>query len=231
MSEKEILVVDVGGNNIKIMGSGDLSKRKTPSGPEMTPEMLVAAVTELATGIDFDRVTIGLPMPVVHNLPTLEPHNLGAGWLGFDFQKALGKPTKVVNDALMQAMGSYEDGTMLFIGLGTGLGAALVIDGMPAPLELAHMPYKRDTTYEDHVGRRGLKRLGQKRWQKAVFDVIEILRAGMVADHVVIGGGNAKLLTKLPPRCRLGHNENAFLGGFRMWDAGYSGMAPRVTDA
>jgi len=230
MSGQKILVVDVGGNNVKIMGSEELAKRKTPSGPELTPKKLVAAVGELADGIGFDQITIGLPSPVVRNFPTLEPHNLGAGWLGFDFQKAFGKPTKVVNDALMQAMGSYQDGTMLFIGLGTGLGAALVIDGVPAPLELAHMPYKSGKTYEDYVGRRGLKRMGRKRWQRAVFDVIEVLRAGMVADHVVIGGGNAKRLDKLPPHCRLGHNDNAFLGGFRMWDAGFSGMAPVVSD-
>ncbi len=231
MSEHKILVVDVGGNNVKIMGSEELAKRKTPSGPELTPKKLVAAVTQLADGIDFDRVTIGLPMPVVRNLPTLEPHNLGSGWLGFDFQKAIGKPTKVVNDALMQAMGSYQEGTILFLGLGTGLGAALVIDGVPAPLELAHMPYKSGRTYEDYVGRRGLKRMGRKRWQKAVFDVIAVLRAGMVADNVVIGGGNAKLLSKLPPHCRLGHNDNAFLGGFRMWDPAFAGMTPVISDA
>lgn len=231
MSGHEILVVDVGGNNIKVMGSEDRGKRKTPSGPELTPEALVDAVGELAQGLSYDRITVGLPTPVVNNLPTLEPHNLGKGWQGFDFRKAFGMPTKVVNDALMQAMGSYEGGTMLFIGLGTGLGAALVIDGVPAPLELAHMPYKREKTFEDYVGRRGWKRMGQKRWQKAVFDVIEVLRAGMVADHVVIGGGNSKLLTKLPPHCRLGHNDNAFLGGFRMWDPVYSGLVPKIADA
>ncbi len=230
MSEHKILVVDVGGNNIKVMGSDALEKRKVPSGPELTPKRLVSAVSDLIEGNAYDKITIGIPGPVSHNLPALEPHNLGNGWVGFDFQKAFGKPTTVVNDALMQALGSYEENTMLFIGLGTGLGAALVVDGKPAPLELAHMPYRSGRTYEDYVGRRGLKRMGRKRWQRAVFEVIEVLRAGMVADNVVIGGGNSKLLTKLPPHCRLGHNDNAFLGGFRIWDPSFAGLKPVISD-
>jgi len=218
MREGNILVADVGGNNLKIVTSTHPEKRKVPSGPDFTPQDMVEAVGELAKGLEFDRISIGIPAPVRYNRVEIEPFNLGPGWVGFDFQAAFDMPTRVVNDALMQALGSYEGGTMLFVGLGTGLGGALVIEGHATPLEVAHLPYKRDRTFEDYVGRRGLKRMGHKKWQSSVFDVVERLRLAMVADYVVIGGGNAKKLTELPPHSRRGKNENAFIGGFRIWE-------------
>jgi len=218
MARDGTLVVDVGGNNVKIMVSGHGERRKLPSGPDFTPADMVAAVRELAAGLDFERVTIGVPFPVRRDKPVLEPHNLGPGWTNFDFAHAFDRPTKLVNDAVMQAVGSYDGGTMLFLGLGTGLGAALVADGTPIPLELAHMPYMDGMTYEDCVGRRGYDRLGRRKWEATVAEVCEILRRGMVADYVVLGGGNAKRLKDMPPDCRLGDNMNAFYGGFRLWE-------------
>ncbi|HET6468201.1 MAG TPA: ROK family protein [Geminicoccaceae bacterium] len=221
MSGRQVLVIDVGGNNIKLRCTGIDERRKTPSGRALTPEAMVEKVRELVADWHFDAITIGCPGPVRNDRITLEPVNLAAGWVGFDFQAAFGKPTRLINDAAMQALGSYEGGKMLFLGLGTGLGAALVVDDLVLPLEVAHLPYKKGTTFEDHVGNRGLVRLGPKRWEKAVHDVTARLEAALVADHVVLGGGNAKKLKKLPPGSRLGDNENAFKGGFRLWEGAH----------
>ncbi|GIW80550.1 MAG: hypothetical protein KatS3mg105_2357 [Gemmatales bacterium] len=213
----KILVVDVGGTNIKIRRSGQDEIRKTPSGPELTAHQMVEKVKSLAGDWEYDVVSIGYPGPVVHGKPLSEPKNLGPGWVSFDFEAAFGKPVKVINDAAMQALGSYEGGRMLFLGLGTGLGSTLIIDGVIAPMELAHLPYRKGRTFEDYVGARGLKRLGKKKWLQAVDDVVARLKAALVADYVVLGGGNAKKLKTLPEGARLGANANAFVGGFRMW--------------
>jgi polyphosphate glucokinase len=214
----KILAIDVGGTNVKILASGQQEMRRIPSGPTMTPQRMVEEVKELAKDWEYDVVSIGYPGPVVDGKPFLEPHNLAEGWVGFDFALAFGKPVKVVNDAAMQALGSYEGGRMLFLGLGTGLGSALIIDGVLAPLELAHLPYKKKRTFEDYIGIRGLDRLGKKKWQSAVEDVTARLQAALVADYVVLGGGNSKKLMHLPHGARLGLNQNAFLGGFRLWE-------------
>jgi len=190
---------------------------KIDSGPDMTSRAMVAAVKKAVAGWDFSAVSIGYPGPVLHGRPMAEPHNLGKGWVGFDFQKAFGKPVKIVNDAAMQAIGSYEGKRMLFLGLGTGLGSAAIIDGVLEPMELAHLPYKNGRVYEDYIGLRGLKRLGKKKWREHVFDIVKQLKSALEADYVVLGGGNARLLKKLPPGARLGDNANAFRGGFRLW--------------
>jgi polyphosphate glucokinase len=213
-----VLVVDIGGTGIKVLATGQEEVRKFPSGPEMTAEKMVKGVKETAADWEYDVVSIGYPGPVVDGKPLLEPKNLAPGWVGFDFAGHFGKPVKVINDAAMQALGSYEGGRMLFLGLGTGLGSALIIDGVIAPMELAHLPYKKKRTMEDYVGLRGLERLGRKKWQAAVEDVVRRLKAALVADYVVLGGGNAKKLRKLPAGARLGDNKNAFKGGFRMWE-------------
>jgi hypothetical protein len=183
----------------------------------MTPGQMVKAARTLAQGWSFDAVAIGYPGVVWHGRPLIEPHHLGKGWVGFNFSKAFGCPVKVINDAAMQALGHYESGRMLFLGLGTGLGSAMIVDGVLEPMELAHLPYKHGRTYEDYLGIRGLKRLGKKKWRECVFDVVERLKAALEADYVVLGGGNAKTLKKLPPGARLGSNENAFRGGYRLW--------------
>lgn len=213
----KILVIDVGGTNVKILATGEKTVRKIPSGSELTAKGMVDAVVKAAKDWKFDAVSIGYPGPVVHDRPLLEPKNLGSGWVGFDFPAAFQKPVKIINDAAMQALGSYEGGRMLFLGLGTGLGSALIVDKTIAPMELAHLPYKKGRTFEDYVGLRGLERLGKKKWRGAVDDVVTRLQHALVADYVVLGGGNAKKLQKLPPGARLGANENAFLGGFRLW--------------
>lgn len=214
----KVLAVDIGGTHVKILVSGEKEKRAVVSGPTMTARRMVTAVKKLAQGWTYDAVAIGYPGPVLHNKPMLEPHNLGAGWVGFDFQRAFGKPVRILNDAAMQALGSYKGGRMLFLGLGTGLGTALVIEGQVEPLELAHLPYKKGKTFEDYVGLRGLERLGKKKWRKEVAEVVTRLRAAMQADYVVVGGGNAKKLDDLPKGVERGDNANAFLGGFRMWE-------------
>jgi polyphosphate glucokinase len=212
-----ILVIDVGGTHVKILASGETEKREIDSGPEMTARQMISSVKALAGDWKFDRISIGYPGPVAHDRPTAEPHNLGKGWMGFDFAAAFGLPVKVINDAAMQALGSYEGGKMLFLGLGTGLGSTLIIEGVVEPMELAHLPYKRGT-YEDYVGARALDEYGKKAWRKHVEDVVESLVAALQPDDVVLGGGNAKKLKELPPLCRLGDNVNAFKGGFRMWE-------------
>lgn len=212
-----ILAVDVGGNNVKVQGSGQTEVRKAGSGPSMTAAAMVEAVKALTADWSYDVVSIGYPGPVVHNAPIEEPVNLSSGWVGFDFEAAFSRPVKIINDAAMQALGSDSGGRMLFLGLGTGLGSAMVVDGRVEPLELAHLRYKRKRTYEDAVGRRGLERLGKQKWRSEVSAVIEQLAAALRADYVIVGGGNAKYLKDVPPNVRLGNNANAFIGGFRLW--------------
>jgi polyphosphate glucokinase len=220
-----VLVIDVGGSHVKFMVTGQSEERKLGSGPDLTPQKLLADVQEATKDWPFDVVSIGFPGPIVDGKPAREPKNLGTGWVGFDFTAALGKPVKLVNDAAMQALGSYEGGQMLFLGLGTGLGATLVLDKTTfVPLEVAHLPYRKGKTFEDHVGERGLDHYGKKRWRKFVDDVVTRLRLALVADYVVLGGGNSRLIKKLPPETRLGKNTNAFIGGFRLW--GVEGQPP-----
>jgi polyphosphate glucokinase len=215
--QRRILAIDVGGTHVKTRVSGSREMRQFDSGPKLTPRQMVKRVHELNGDRVFDVVSIGYPGVVVHGKIAVDPHNLGPGWVGFDFKKAFGRPTQLLNDAAMQALGSYEGGRMLFLGLGTGLGSALIVDHVVAPMEIAHLPYKRDKTYEDYLGERGRKRLGAKKWRKAVLDVVERLRTALEADYVVLGGGNARKLKRMPKFARLGSNDFAFLGGFRVW--------------
>jgi polyphosphate glucokinase len=216
--KQKILTIDIGGSNVKILATGHKEKRRFPSGPQLSAEQMVRGVLDLAKDWTYDAITIGYPGPVADNQPTLEPRNLAKGWVGYDFEHSFGKPVKMINDAAMQALGSYEGGRMLFLGLGTGLGSALIMGKSIAPLELAHLPYKRGKTFEDYLGARGYERLGKREWRRAVEDVVARLKAALIADYVVLGGGNAKKLKKLPKGVRLGHNFNAFRGGFRLWD-------------
>ena len=209
-------MIDVGGTSIKLLATGQAQRRKFPSGPSMTPGPMVKQVQKMVADWPYDAISIGYPGPVLRGRPIAEPHNLGKGWMGFDFAKAFKHPVKVVNDAAMQALGSYRGGRMLFLGLGTGLGSAMVVDGIVEPMELGHLPYKKGT-YEDYVGLAGLERDGKNRWRKHVKDVVERLVAALEPDDVVLGGGNVKKLKKLPPGCRAGDNNNAFVGGFRLW--------------
>jgi hypothetical protein len=215
----KVLVIDVGGNNVKISLSGRKGDPiKVPSGPDMTAALMAAAVKKVIKGFKYDRVSIGYPGPVVNGRPAEEPANLGQGWRGFDYKKAFGKPVRVVNDAAMQALGSYQGGRMLYLGLGTGLGSALVLKGVLAPMELAHLPYKTGKTYEDFVGARGLKRLGRKAWTEHVHAVVALLKHGLQCDYVVLGGGQTRKLKSLPRGVRVGGNLNAALGGMRLWE-------------
>ncbi|MGD9764720.1 MAG: ROK family protein [Candidatus Binatia bacterium] len=214
----KVLVIDVGGTHVKALVTGETERRALPSGPTLTPRRMASGIKRLVRDWSYDAVSIGYPGPVLHDRPMLEPHNLASGWVGFDYRRAFGKPVRIFNDAAMQALGSYKGGRMLFVGLGTGLGTALVADGIVQPLELAHLPYKKGRTFEDYVGRRGLERLGKSKWRREVAAVVEYLRAALSAEYVVIGGGNAKKLKQLPPGAELGSNANAFVGGFRMWE-------------
>ena len=214
----KILAIDVGGSHVKILASGRKQKREIVSGPKMTARQMVTRAKKLAQGWAYDVVSVGFPGPVLHNRPVAEPHNLGSGWMGFDFAAAFGVPAKVVNDAAMQALGSYRGGKMLFLGLGTGLGSAMIVNGIIEPMELGHLPYKKGT-YEDYVGAKGLNRFGKKRWRKLVEDVVERLVAATEPEDIVIGGGNLEHLKKLPQGCRAGNNANAFVGGFRLWNS------------
>jgi polyphosphate glucokinase len=214
----KILAVDVGGTHVKILATGETQKREIVSGPRMTARQMVSDVKKLAKDWAYDVISVGFPGPVLHGRPVAEPHNLGPGWMGFDFATAFGLPVRVINDAAMQALGSYRGGRMLFLGLGTGLGTAMIVNGVVEPMEFGHLPYKKGT-YEDYVGDRGLHRVGKKRWRKLVEDVIERLVAATEPDDVVIGGGNVVHLKTLPKGCRAGNNDNAFIGGFRMWNA------------
>jgi predicted NBD/HSP70 family sugar kinase len=213
-----VLVIDVGGTNLKISVTGSDEVRKTPSGPELTPEKMVADTKKLAKGWNYDVVSIGYPGAVVDNKPVKDPANLAPGWVNFDFEKAFGRPVKVINDAAMQALGSYDGGRMLFLGLGTGLGSAMVIQRIVMPMELAHLPYKKGRTYEQWVGKRAYEKFPRKKWEKVVGEVVDTLKFALQADYVVLGGGNAKKIKKVPKGARLGANENAFVGGFRMWE-------------
>lgn len=212
----KVLVIDVGGTHVKILASGERDHREFASGPKLTARQMVRRVRKLAKGWSYDVVSMGYPGPVVDGHPVAEPHNLGRGWVGFDYQAAFGCRVAIVNDATMQALGSYRCGKMLFLGLGTGLGSAMVVDGIAIPMELGHLPF-RHGTYEDYVGVRGLERLGKKKWRRRVAEVVELLVAALEPGEVVLGGGNVHKLKELPPGCRAGDNADAFLGGFRLW--------------
>jgi polyphosphate glucokinase len=212
-----VLVIDVGGTHVKILATGQKEPRKFGSGPMLTAAAMVAGVKKLAADWKFEAVSIGYPGPVLHGRPVSEPHNLAPGWVGFDYRASFGCPVKLVNDAAMQALGSYNGGKMLVLGLGTGLGSTLIVDGVVEPMELGHLPYKR-ATYEDYVGQRGLEKLGQHKWRRHVADVVKLLVAALEPGDIVLGGGNVKQLKDLPPGCRAGDNANAFKGGFRLWE-------------
>jgi polyphosphate glucokinase len=213
-----VLTVDVGGSHVKVLlSTSGYERRRFPSGPNLTAQQMVEDVLEATKDWEYDVVTVGVPTPVMAGKIAHDPVNLGEGWVGFDFEQAFGKPTQVINDAAMQALGSYEGGRMLFLGLGTGLGSTMIADGVLEPMELGHLPYKKGT-YEDYVGERGLVRLGRKRWRQEVADVVADFTAALAPDYIVLGGGNAKLLKELPPNARLGDNRNAFVGGFRLWE-------------
>jgi polyphosphate glucokinase len=212
-----VLVVDVGGSAVTILATGQDDPRSFPAGPKLTPAQMVSRVKERAGEWQYDAVSIGYPGPVCQGHVVAEPHGLAQGWVGFDFAAAFGCPVKLINDAAMQALGSYKGGKLLFLGLGTGLGSAMVVDGLVEPMELGHLPYKK-ATYEHYVGLRGLEKWGKKRWRRHVADVVARLIAALQPDDVVLGGGNLKKLKELPQGCRAGDNANAFLGGFRLWE-------------
>ncbi|MFO1322985.1 MAG: ROK family protein [Burkholderiales bacterium] len=218
-----MLVIDVGGSHVKVMVTGNDEERRMDSGPALTAAQMAAGVRALARGWSYDAVSIGYPGPVVRNKPAAEPHNLGTGWVGFDYERALRAPVRMLNDAAMQALGGYRGGKMLFLGFGTGLGTTLIVDGVIVPMELAHLPYRK-ATFEDYVGEQALLRFGKRKWRKYVTDVIARLAAALEPEDIVLGGGNAEKIRDLPPRCRLGDNRNAFPGGFRLW----ADAAPRA---
>lgn len=223
---RKVLVIDVGGTNVKVLTTGESTVRKVSSGPTMTARKMVQAVRQLVADWSYDVISLGYPGAVQAGRPAAEPKNLGQGWVGLDFEKAFGCPVKVINDAAMQALGSYEGGRMLFLGLGTGLGSALVTDGVLVPMELAHLVYRKGRTYEDYIGLRGLDRHGKKKWRRSVADIVTALKHALQADHVVLGGGNAKRLKRLPKGARLGDNKLAFLGGFRLWEKSWEDARP-----
>lgn len=212
------LVVDVGGTHVKLLATGKRTPIRIDSGPHLTPSVTVREALAATDDWHFQRVSLGFPGPVRKNRPQREPWNLGKGWIGFNFERAFGCPVRVINDAAMQALGSYEGGKMLFLGLGTGLGSAMICDGTILPLELAHLPYRHGESYEDYVGAAGKERLGKRRWRKHVLEIIDLFVAALVVDYVVLGGGNAEHMTEVPRNVRIGDNSNAFRGGFRLWD-------------
>ena len=211
-----VLVIDIGGTHVKVLATGQNAHREFDSGPDLTPKRMINGVRKLVVDWNYETISIGFPGPILRNRPVSEPWNLGKGWAGFNFESAFKCPVKVVNDAAMQALGSYKGDKMLFLGLGTGLGSAMIVDGIVEPMELGHLPYKK-ATFEDYVGIRGLKKYGKKKWRSLVADVVKRLVAALEPDDVVLGGGNVKKLRKLPSGCRAGDNDNAFLGGFRLW--------------
>jgi polyphosphate glucokinase len=213
-----ILAVDIGGQHVKVLATGQTEPRRMDSGPRLSGVEMVAGVKAMTSDWAFDVISMGYPGQVVHNMPAHEPVNLGPGWVGIDYAGAFGCPVRIINDAAMQALGSYQGGRMLFLGLGTGLGSAMIVDGDVEPMELGHLPYKKKMTYEDFLGERGLKRLGKKRWREEVLVVMDVFRAALQPEYIVLGGGNAKRMKDLPPDVRLGDNSNAFVGGFRLWD-------------
>jgi polyphosphate glucokinase len=212
-----VLVVDIGGKHVKLLATGRRQPRKFASGPELTPAAMIEGVEQIVEGWTYEVVAMGYPGVVRHGHPAVEPHNLAKGWVGFDYPAGFGRPVKIINDAAMQALGSYRGGRMLFLGLGTGLGSALVIDGIVQPMELGHLPYRKGT-YEDYVGQRGIDTRGLAKWRHSVADVVARFAAALEVDDIVLGGGNVKELTELPPGSRPGNNRNAFVGGFRLWD-------------
>ena len=213
----KVLVVDIGGTHVKVLATGQTEHREFASGPSMTPKRMVAGVRKLTADWKYDVVSIGYPGVVVHNRPIVEPYNLASGWIGFPYRRAFARPVKLINDAAMQALGSYKGKKLLFLGLGTGLGSAMIADGIIEPMELGHLPYKK-STYEDYVGLRGLEKRGKKKWRRDVAEVVARLIAALEPEDVVLGGGNVKKLKELPKRCREGDNGNAFIGGFRLWE-------------
>jgi polyphosphate glucokinase len=219
-SRRTVLAIDIGGSHVKLMTDAGRTRREFVSGPKLSARMMVRKVRALTRDWSYDVVSVGYPGPVVHDRPLREPHNLGRGWTGFDFAKAFGVPTRVVNDALMQAIGGYQGGRMLFLGLGTGLGSAMIVDGIPEPMELGHLPYRNGKTFEDYVGAAGLAQLGRKKWRRAVDDVLERLFAALEQDYIMLGGGNADKVDHPARNVRFGDNANAFEGGFRMWKKG-----------
>jgi polyphosphate glucokinase len=230
LADRIVLAVDVGGSHVKALASDQQERRRFVSGPSLTAEKMVTGTLEAVADLSWDVVSVGIPAPVRGGKLISEPVNLGEGWVGFDYAGAFGKPTQVVNDAVMQAVGSYRGGRMLFLGLGTGLGSAMIVDGTIEPLELGHLPFRKKT-FEDYVGERGLKKLGKKKWTKAVFETVEQLSAAMEPQEVVIGGGGVDNLDELPEGCRRGENENAFLGGFRLWDPDWASHAAQPRDS
>jgi polyphosphate glucokinase len=220
-----VLVIDIGGTRVKLLATGQDEPRQFVSGPTLTPQRMAAGVKKLVRGWKYDVISMGYPGVVLHGCPIVEPHNLGRGWVRFDYRTALGRPVKIINDAAMQALGSYKGGKMLFLGLGTGLGSTLITDGVVEPMELGHLPYKKGT-YEEYVGQRGLEKRGKKRWRRHVADVVASLIAALEPDDVVLGGGNVKQLKELPAGCRAGNNANAFLGGFRLWEEAAGDKTP-----
>jgi glucose-6-phosphate isomerase len=215
---RRILILDVGGSHVKVAFSHQTTEIKVPTGPQMTPGRMMQRVLRVLRGKRYDAVTVGYPGLVVHGKIARDPANLGPGWIGFDFQAVLHKPTRIVNDAAMQALGGYRGGRMLFLGLGTGLGSAMIIDGQVAPMELAHLPYKKDEEYEWYVGEAALERMGRKKWQKEVFTVVSLFAAALEPDYITLGGGNTRKLKRLPPHCERGDNRDAIVGGVRLWD-------------
>ena len=218
----KILVIDIGGTHVKMLATGHRKFVEIRSGPKMTPAKMVSAVRAATEGWKYDVISIGYPGAVVHGRPISEPHHLASGWVGFNFKRVFGRPIKIINDAAMQALGSYQGGRMFFLGLGTGLGSALIVENVLEPMELAHLPYRKGRSYEDYLGQVGLKRLGKKKWRHHVKKVVKQLKTALQADYVVLGGGNARLLKKLPPDTRRGDNANAFEGGYRLWAKRYS---------
>nr|WP_321442546.1 ROK family protein [uncultured Cohaesibacter sp.] len=216
-TDRKILAIDIGGSHVKIRSSTGGPERKAVSGKTMTAAEMVAAVKDMAEGMEYDVIAMGFPGPVIHHKPVAEPANLGEGWVGFDYQEAFGCPVRIVNDALMQALGSYDGGRMLFLGLGTGLGAAMIVENVAQPMEIAHLPFRKGKSYEHYVAEKYRKKKGNKKWRKRVHDVVETLTAALEPDYVVIGGGNVEKLDELPPKCRKGDNALAFDGGFRLW--------------
>ena len=216
---KNVLVIDIGGTHVKVASTHQREPLKIPSGPTMTARQMADQVLLGTKGWKYDCISIGYPGPVANDRPLAEPHNLAAGWIDFDYEKAFKKPIRFINDAAMQALGGYRGGRMLFLGIGTGLGSAMVFEGVVVPLELAHLPYRKGRTYEDYVGKEGLELRGKKRWIKSVLDVVERLKAALVCEYVLLGGGNAKLMKGLPPHVILGANSNAIDGGIRLWQS------------
>lgn len=225
-----VLAIDIGGTHVKVLATGQKEERKFDSGPTLTARRMVSGVKRLTKDWKYNVVSIGYPGPVLHGRLVSEPHNLGSGWVHFDFKAAFGRQVKLINDAAMQALGDYKKGRMLFLGLGTGLGSTLIVDGIVEPLELGHLPFKK-ATYEDYVGIRGLKKHGKKKWRRYVAEVVGLLAAALEPDEVVLGGGNAKLLKDLPPHCRVAENAKAFVGGFRMWEEPKPGTPSRTAKA